>query len=83
MLDHDDLWLLEELPLEEPSELLQTMPEIKQYVGADPDDEAGLRSILNRPEALTKAWWRHANTRKRRVKNAKRHAGVSRVLRAA
>jgi predicted glycosyltransferase len=79
MLDQDDLWLMEELPVEEPSELLRTMPEIRQYLEPERTEEVGLRSILERPEALSKAWC-HANTRRRTYKG-KRHRST--VLRAA
>ncbi len=58
MLDPNDLWLMEEvLSLDESAELLRTMPEIRQLVDGRHDDELGLRSILERPEALAKAWW--------------------------
>jgi predicted glycosyltransferase len=79
--EEDDLWLTEELPTEEPAELLRALPEIRQYFGPDqPEEEVGLRSILERPEALSKAWWREETTQRRRAKHRKRH---SHVLRAA
>jgi hypothetical protein len=82
MFDQDDLWLMEELPIDEPSELLNTMPEIRQYLDPDRrDEEGGLRSILERPEALSKAWWRHANPHERRTSKAKRRPVTT--LRAA
>jgi hypothetical protein len=84
MLDQTDLWLVEEeLPLDEPADVLTAMPEIRQLVDPERDDEElGLRSILERPEALSKAW--------RRCTRAERHQGTSKsgkrhvdVLRAA
>jgi hypothetical protein len=73
-LDQDDVWLVEELEADEPSELLRTMPELRQYAVAPPDEEdVGLRSLLDAPEAQSKAWWGNANTRKRHTaKNVKR-----------
>lgn len=59
MLSEDDLWLMEELPGDEPAELLRTMPEIRQSLDPErTDEEIGLRSILEHPEALSKAWRR-------------------------
>ena len=44
---------------EDPSALLDALPEIRQEVGAMPaDDDLGLRSLLERPEAFAHAWWR-------------------------
>jgi hypothetical protein len=78
--EEDDLWLTEELSIDEPSELLRAMPELRQYVRADhPDDDFGLRSILEHPEALSKAWWRHGSGRKRHASHAKRHPHVLRA----
>ncbi len=53
MLDEDDLWLMDE-----PSELLRGLPEIRHCLDPDRREEAGLRSVLERPEALSKAWRR-------------------------
>ena len=63
MLNHSDPWLMEEMVLpDESDDLLRTMPEIRQMVDPDRhDDELGLRSILERPEALSKAWWDSAH----------------------
>lgn len=83
MLDQKHLWLMEEVSsLDEPSDLLRTMPEIRQLVAPDRhDDELGLRSILERPEALSKAWWHsaHAERHQRPLKGVKRHAHVLRA----
>jgi hypothetical protein len=83
LLDPNDLWLMEEdIPLDEPSELLLTMPEIRQLVDPDrPDEQLGLRSILDRPETLSKAWWKsaHAERRHRASKTVKRHGDVLRA----
>lgn len=78
-LDRDDLWWMEELEADEPSDLLRTMPELRQYASAplDDEEEVGLRSLLDVPEAQSKAWWRDANARKRHTaKNVKRPNAV-------
>jgi hypothetical protein len=82
MLERDDAWPLdEEVPLEEPADVIRTMPEIRQLAAPDRrDDELGLRSILARPEALFEAW-RHvacSQQRRRPAKSATRHAGAVR-----
>lgn len=78
--EEDDLWWVEEVPPEEPSELLRVMPEIRQYVENDPhDDELGLRSVLDHPEVLSKAWWRQARKRKRHASHARRQGHVLRA----
>jgi hypothetical protein len=64
--DQDELWM-EELPVDDPADLLKTMPEIR--LARDPDrrgKEGWLRSILERPEALSKAWRRTGKRRERR-----------------
>ncbi len=80
MLDPSDLWLLEdEAPLDQPAEVLQTMPELRLLADPDPDDdELGLRSILEDPDVLSKAWRRsvHAERRPRSSKSLKRHPDV-------
>jgi hypothetical protein len=45
------------------------------------DDELGLRSILERPEALSKAWWHSAQAERRQpsTKSVKRHADLLRA----
>jgi len=58
MLPVDDLWLMEDPPIDEPADVL-TIPEVKQHVVHDHhDDDLGLRSLLERPETLSKSWWR-------------------------
>ena len=83
LLDQNDPWLMEEeTPLDEPSELMLTMPEIRQLFDPDPlDEQLGLRSILNRPETLSKVWREstHAERRHRPSKLAKRHGDVLRA----
>jgi hypothetical protein len=80
MLNENDLWLLEEdIPTEEPSDLLVTMPEMRQWVDPDrPDEPLGLRSLLEYPEALSKAW-RHGVFAERPSRIAKRQATVLRA----
>lgn len=66
MLLEDDLCWTEELTVDEPAELLRTMPEIRQSLDPEPADEAiGLRSILEHPDALSRAWRRQAFTARR------------------
>lgn len=83
MLDRNDPWLMEEeLPLDEPADVLRTMPEIRQLLDPDRhDDELGLRSLLEHPEALSKAWWRsaHAEGHHRTLKSVKHHPDVLRA----
>ena len=79
----NDPWLMEEdMPLDEPSDLLLTMPEIRQLVDpARPDEQLGLRSILERPETLSKAWRHSAHAERHHggAKAVKRHAVVLRA----
>ena len=58
MLADDDLWLMEEDAFEERSDLLRMMPEIRHYLDPERGEERGLRSLLEQPEALSKAWRR-------------------------
>jgi hypothetical protein len=67
----DDLWLLEEPPIDEPSELF-SIPEIRRHIARDRlEDDVGLRALLERPDALSNAWCRGSSKRKRRLKSAK------------
>lgn len=83
MLTPNDVWLMdEELPVDEPVEVLLTMPEIRQlFDPARSEEEPGLRSILERPEALSHAWRRsaHADRQQRTSRSVKRHADVLRA----
>ncbi|HLK36314.1 MAG TPA: hypothetical protein VKU41_06140 [Polyangiaceae bacterium] len=83
MLDRNDLWLMEgEVPLDEPADVLEAMPEIRQLVDPDrDDDELGLRSLLEDPEVLSNAWWHSAlaERRPRTLRRLRRHAGVLRA----
>ncbi len=71
MVTRQASWLIEEPALDEPADLL-TLPEIRQILGHDPhDDELGLRSLLEAPEAPPAPWWdeppdRHLGRRSRR-----------------
>jgi hypothetical protein len=83
MLTRDELlWLVDESALDEPADLL-TIPAIKQHDVHDDlhDEDIGLRSLLERPEALLPSWRRaeRARTRRARSKSGKRR----RELRAA
>ncbi len=83
MLANDELWLVEEPPIDAPSDPL-TIPEVRDHVTHEPhDDELGLRSLLERPEALSKSWWRVEHARRRRArlpfKTARRRRDVLRA----
>ncbi|WP_394841021.1 hypothetical protein LZC95_28590 [Pendulispora brunnea] len=55
----DELASLDELPDDEPADPLAIMPEIKPYLREETqDDDIGLRSLLEQPEALSKYIWR-------------------------
>jgi hypothetical protein len=86
MMDPNDPWLMdlmeEGLPLDEPAEMLRMMPEIRQLL--DPgsyDGELGLRSILERPDALSKAWRHsaHAERHPRTSQSARQNADLLRA----
>jgi hypothetical protein len=83
MLANDELWLVEEPPIDAPFDLL-TIPEVRNHVTHElHDDELGLRSLLERPEALSKSWWRVEHARRRRArlpfKTARRRRDVLRA----
>jgi hypothetical protein len=51
---------------DDPAELLKAMPEIRYEVAPTPtDDDLGLRTLLERPEAFTLPWWRDQAGRSR------------------
>lgn len=55
----DDLSWIEDLSTEEPSDLFHVFPELRQAADGAPDDgELGLRSLLERPRAQSRAWAR-------------------------
>jgi hypothetical protein len=67
MLTTDALWLVEEPALEEPADLL-TIPEIKQHIAHEPqDDGLGLRALLDMPEPPPSPWWCDERPRDRRT----------------
>lgn len=44
---------------EDPVDLLKALPEVRYEVqAATADDDIGIRSLLERPEALAHSWWR-------------------------
>jgi hypothetical protein len=80
MLANDEMWLVEGPPIDAPSDLL-TIPEVRNHVTHElRDDELGLRSLLERPEALSKSWWRAQHERRLRAplppKTARRRRDV-------
>ncbi len=84
MQTHGELLFIEELPLDEPSELLRSMPEIRQRLDhAAADDELGLRAVLDRPETLSRAWRRHAISPRRRSAMAYRQTRRDRAPKAS
>lgn len=57
MLTRDDSWLAEETTLDDPADLL-TIAQIRRHIVHEPhDDELGLRSLLDTPEAPPSPWW--------------------------
>jgi hypothetical protein len=72
MLDHDDLWLVDEedVPFDEPSDVLDSIPEIRRLIDTElhDGDELGLRSVLERPRLLSRSWWRTASLDGHRAK---------------
>jgi hypothetical protein len=59
-----DLSFLDEPVEEDAAELLRALPEFRHEVAFEPDDDdLGLRSLLERPEAFSHAWWRGQATR--------------------
>lgn len=60
MLDHDP-WLIDDELFDEAPDPFDTLPEVRHYVDADQrSDEEWMRSVLERPDALRKAWTRRA-----------------------
>ena len=78
----NELWLVEEAPLEAPPDLM-TLPQVRQHLAHEHhDDELGLRSLLERPEALSHSWWRTEHARRRRSpspRGARRRRGALRA----
>lgn len=78
MHEEEDLWWAEDAPSFGTSDLFRMMPEIREYVESA-STEPGMRSILERPDVLSKAWHRSEPRPKRRVRVRRRRA---RALRA-
>jgi len=63
MLRLDDPWFLDETGDEDEGgdefvEMLKALPELRQLlVPAPPEEEVGLRSLLERPDTFAHAWW--------------------------
>jgi hypothetical protein len=74
MLTRDAFWLVDEPVLDEPADLL-TIPQIKQHIAHEPnDDELGLRALLEMPEAPPSPWWREEQPRHRPVSRRSRRS---------
>jgi hypothetical protein len=68
MLRPEDLSYLDDEAVDEPSELLKALPEIRQSVApTPPEDDLGLRSLLERPETFAHPWWRDQASRSGRT----------------
>jgi hypothetical protein len=66
MLRPDDPWFLDEA-VDEPGEVFKALPEIRKYlVPAPPEEELGLRSLLENPDTFAHAWWRDQASRSSR-----------------
>lgn len=64
----------------DPSELLHTMPELRQYLfPAPPEDEIGLRALLERPDYALRAPARRPGKHRRRGSGAGRSLSLSRA----
>ena len=62
MLRPDDPWFLDE-EVDEFVEMLKSMPEIRQHLTpAPPEEELGLRSLLERPDTFAHTWWHNQST---------------------
>ena len=58
MRTRDASWLVEEPVLDEPADLLTTIPELRHHIAHEPhDDDLGLRALLEMPEAPPSPWW--------------------------
>jgi hypothetical protein len=67
MLHDDDLPFIEEPTIDDVSDLLRTLPEIRRSVALSPREEEGsLRSLLEQPEFMPRARWRSASTRSKK-----------------
>jgi len=63
MLKPVDLSFMDEAA-EDPAELLKALPEISHEVAPTAaDDDLGLRSLLERPDAFSHRWWRDQASR--------------------
>jgi hypothetical protein len=73
MLRPTDPWFLDEA-VEDPTDLVKMLPEIRQYlVPPPPGEELGLRSLLEQPHHLGRARWRQQAS-----KSQRKHAPPSR-----
>ena len=67
MLRPEDLSFVDEA-VDEPSELLKALPEIRQYAApGPPEEDLGLRFLLERPETFAHSWWRDQASRSGRT----------------
>jgi hypothetical protein len=68
MLRPEDLIFQEDEVADDPAELLQALPEIRQSVApTPPEDDLGFRSLLEGPETFAHAWWRDQASRSGRT----------------
>jgi hypothetical protein len=79
MRPKDEWWLVEEPALGEPANSL-TIPEIKQHVVHDRhDEELGLRSLLERPKALSMRSCEKVRSRRASPRTVKRQRHLRRA----
>lgn len=83
---HQQRLVMEELLAEEdlndePWEVFNTPPQMRQHLAPELEEEGLLHSILESPETLSKAWALHAETRERRTSKAKRRSRAVRGVR--
>jgi hypothetical protein len=74
MFPPDDLWLTDETFADESVDLL-SLPQIKQHIAHDLDDEElGLRSLLDRPSLAPQTLWDDHEPRAKRASHVRRAA---------
>jgi len=75
MLRADDPWFLDE-DADEFVETLKALPEIRQHLApTPPEEELGLRLLLERPDELSHTWWQdQASTSEPTLRPMRPHA---------
>jgi hypothetical protein len=66
MLRPTDPWFLDEA-VEDPTDLARVLPEMRQcLLPPPPEEELGLRSLLEQPRHFAHGWWREQASKSRR-----------------